>query len=49
MKKVLSILAIAVMTFGFYSCEAESTAEEEQLLIEATDDDEYGCEDEECE
>jgi len=48
MKKVLSILAIAVMTVGFYSCEAESTAEEEQLLIEATDDDEYGCEDEGC-
>ena len=48
MKKVLSILAIAVMTFGFYSCETESTSEEEQLLIEATDDDEYGCEDEEC-
>jgi len=47
MKKVLSILAIAVMTFGFYSCETESTSEEEQLLIEATDDDEYGCE-EEC-
>ncbi len=48
MKKVLSILAIAVMTVGFYSCETESTAEEEQLLIEATDDDEY-CENGTCE
>lgn len=48
MKKVLSILAIAVMTVGFYSCETESTAEEEQLLIEATDDDEYGCEGRDC-
>jgi hypothetical protein len=42
MKKVLSILAIAVMTFGFYSCETESTTEDEQLFIDATDDDEYG-------
>ena len=40
MKKVLSILAIAVMTFGFYSCETENTAEEEQLFVDATDDDE---------
>ncbi|WP_350288308.1 hypothetical protein [uncultured Croceitalea sp.] len=39
MKRVLSILAIAVMTVGFYSCEAESTTEEEQLFIDATDDD----------
>ncbi|WP_394971608.1 hypothetical protein [uncultured Croceitalea sp.] len=39
MKRVLSILAIAVMTIGFYSCEAESTTEEEQLFIEATDGD----------
>jgi len=40
MKKVVSILAIVVMTFGFYSCETENTAEEEQLFINATDDDE---------
>lgn len=40
MKKVISILAIMVMTVGFYSCEAESTTEEEQLLVNATDDDE---------
>ncbi len=47
MKKVLSILAILVMTVGFYSCETESATEEEQLLIQATDDDEY-CEDLQC-
>ncbi|WP_350292040.1 hypothetical protein [uncultured Croceitalea sp.] len=39
MKRVLSILAIAVMTVGFYSCETESTTEEEQLFINANDDD----------
>lgn len=39
MKKVMSILAILVMTVGFYSCETENTAEEEQLFVNATDDD----------
>ena len=40
MKKVLSILAVMVMTIGFYSCETENIAEEEQLVVNATDDDE---------
>ena len=39
MKKVVSIFAIAIMTFGFYSCTNDSVAEEEQLL-QFTDDDE---------
>ena len=39
MKKGLSILAVFVMTFGVYSCETDSIAEDEQLFINATDDD----------
>lgn len=39
MKKVLSIVAIAVMTLGFVSCETESTADQEELFVNATDDD----------
>jgi hypothetical protein len=39
MKKVLSILAVVVMTFGFYSCETESVADEAQLFENANDDD----------
>ena len=37
MKKGLSILAVFVMTFGAYSCDNDSTAEDEQLFINATD------------
>ncbi|MER3319063.1 MAG: hypothetical protein RIB79_12290 [Allomuricauda sp.] len=47
MKKVLSILALALLTVGFYSCEAESDVQEteamfQQLQIDqnATDGDE---------
>ncbi|GMN04944.1 hypothetical protein MTsPCn5_03320 [Croceitalea sp. MTPC5] len=39
MKKVLSIVAIAMMTIGFVSCESESTADQEELFVNATDDD----------
>ena len=39
MKKVVSILAVVVMTFGFYSCTNDNVAEEEQLFIDAGDDD----------
>ena len=39
MKKVLSIVAIAVMTLGFVSCETESTADQEELFVNATDGD----------
>ena len=39
MKKVLSIVAIAVMTLGFISCETESTADQEELFVNASDDD----------
>jgi len=42
MKKVFSILAIAIFSFGLLSCEAESTADQEELYIDApdsTDDD----------
>ncbi|MDT0607304.1 hypothetical protein [Croceitalea rosinachiae] len=37
MKKVLSIVAVAVMTLGFVSCEAESMADQEELFINAGD------------
>ena len=37
MKKVLSIVAIAVMTLGFVSCEIESTADQEELIVNAGD------------
>jgi hypothetical protein len=47
MKKVLSILAIVVMTIGFYSCETESTADEAQLFENATDGD-YTCDGRDC-
>ncbi len=39
MKKVLSIVAIAMMTIGFVSCESESTADQEELFVNGTDDD----------
>lgn len=39
MKKVLSIVAIAVMTLGFVSCENESTADQEELFVNAGDGD----------
>lgn len=39
MKKVIGILALMVMTIGFYSCETENIAEEEQLVVNASDDD----------
>ncbi len=39
MKKVLSIVAVAVMTLGFISCETESTADQEELFVNASDDD----------
>ena len=37
MKKVFSILAIAVFSLGLFSCEADSTADQEELYIDATD------------
>lgn len=46
MRKVLSILAVALLTVGFYSCEAETDVQDteamfEQLTIDqnASDDD----------
>ena len=39
MKKVVSIFAVAIMTFGFYSCTNDSVAEEEQLFIQSPDGD----------
>lgn len=40
MKKTLSILAIAVMTFGMFSCEAETDVQEtENLMAELEDQD----------
>ena len=47
MKKLFSILAVALLTVGFYSCEAETDVQDteamfEQLTVDqnATDDDE---------
>ncbi|WP_298925735.1 hypothetical protein [uncultured Allomuricauda sp.] len=43
MKKTLSILAIAVMTFGMFSCEAETDVQEtENLMAELEDQDATG-------
>ncbi|KPM33645.1 Hypothetical protein I595_549 [Croceitalea dokdonensis DOKDO 023] len=39
MKKVVSIVAVAVMTLGFFSCTNDTAAEDEQLYINASDDD----------
>lgn len=39
MKKVFSILAIAVFSFGLISCEADSTADQEELYIDSPDGD----------
>ncbi|MEM1339153.1 MAG: hypothetical protein AAF634_08500 [Bacteroidota bacterium] len=38
MKKVLYIFALALFTFGQFSCEAESTASDEELYIDSPDD-----------
>ena len=38
MKKVLSIVALALFTIGLISCEAESTADQADLYIDAPDD-----------
>lgn len=42
MKKVLSIFAIMVFTIGLVSCEAESTADQDNLYIDAPDGDDTG-------
>ncbi|MCR9227527.1 MAG: hypothetical protein NXH90_08925 [Flavobacteriaceae bacterium] len=46
MKKVLSILAMALLTVGFYSCETETDVQDTEAMFEqltldqnATDDD----------
>ncbi len=41
MKKVFSILAIAVFSFGLFSCEADSTADQEELYIDSPDTDDH--------
>ena len=40
MRKFLSLLAIMVFTFGLFSCETESTADQEDLYIDSPDGDE---------
>ncbi|MGD1947369.1 MAG: hypothetical protein ACFB0A_14165 [Croceivirga sp.] len=37
MKKVFSIVAIALFSIGLFSCEAESTADQEELYIDSPD------------
>ncbi len=34
MKKVLSILAMALLTIGFYSCEAETDVQDTEAMFE---------------
>ncbi len=34
MKKVLTILTLALMTVGFYSCEAETDVQETEAMFE---------------
>lgn len=38
MKKTMSILAVAVMTIGMISCEAESSTQETESLFESIAD-----------
>lgn len=40
MKKVIIVFAALLMTVGFTACTNDSAAEEEQLFIDATDDEE---------
>ncbi|UOY06896.1 hypothetical protein L0P88_23640 [Muricauda sp. SCSIO 64092] len=42
MKKVFTILAITVFSLGLFSCEAESTASQEELYIDSPDGSEAG-------
>jgi len=42
MKKVVSILALAVFTFGVISCESENTADQEKLYVDSPDGDDDG-------
>lgn len=37
MRKVLSILALALLTVGFYSCEAETDIQDTEALFEQLD------------
>lgn len=37
MRKVLSILALALLTVGFYSCEAETDIQDTEALFEQMD------------
>ncbi len=39
MKKTLIVFAAVCMTIGFTACTNDTVAEEEQLFIDATDDD----------
>lgn len=39
MKKVILVLATMAFTLGFVSCEAESTADQEELYIDSPDGD----------
>ena len=41
MKKVFSIVAIALFSIGLFSCEAESTADQEELYIDSPDAQHY--------
>ena len=42
MKKVFTILAITVFSLGLFSCEAESTASQEELYIDSPDGNDNG-------
>ena len=46
MKKVFSILALALLTVGFYSCETETDVQETEALFEQLTIDESANDDE---
>ena len=39
MKKVLSFAVVTLLTVGLFSCEAENTAEQDNLYIDSPDTD----------
>lgn len=46
MKKVLSILAMALLTIGFYSCEAETDVQDTEAMFEQITVDQNSSDDE---
>lgn len=47
MRKVLSILALALLTVGFYSCEAETDVQDTEAMFQQLQVDQNATDDEE--